>query len=178
MRRAVGAGVAEPDLAGPPPRVGDEVGPAPIRAVGAHGDEEEVAGEVDHRRPVAPRIVGHALHEGQAQRGQRDLRQRVPVGPDVSHVGRGQRRAGAGAVLDQHGLAQVARRGLGEGAHLHVGRAAGGEGDLDRHGALRGPSGLREAGRGKGGERREQRGAAGGHGGFLGFSAAKARGAL
>ncbi len=54
----------------------------------------------------------------------------VAVGCGLRDLGRADRAAGAGLVIDHDRLAHVLRHGLGHGAHDHVGGAAGRKGTI------------------------------------------------
>ena len=133
---AIGAGIAHAHLARAALGIGHQIGPCAIGALRPHADHEEIAGEVDDGGEIGAGIVAHPLHEGQAHRGQDELRQGVTIGPGVAHIGRGDGAAAAGAVFDLHRLAHGAGRGLGKAAHMHIGGAAGREGDLQGDGAV------------------------------------------
>ena len=110
------------------------------RAGRGHDDAEGDPRQLDDRRGVTDRIPQHLADPGGAQHGMRQLRQRVAVGCGLLQDRHGQRAAGAAAVLDQHLLAQLARRGFGQHAEGEVGGAARrpGQPQRDRPGRERG----------------------------------------
>ena len=65
----------------------------------------------------------------------RDEQQRVTVGRRLGHRLRGDVAAGAGAVVDDHLLADAGGQARGEDAGVGVGATAGGEADQDADGA-------------------------------------------
>ena len=124
MREAAASGVAEAHVAGVRPRVREQLAHVLPRRVGLHGERDRLAGERGHARErgvvelhVAG-VVGGADAVGVPH-------QRVAVGRLALHVRIAERAAGAGAVDDGHGLAEVAAGQLGELAREEIGRAAG-----------------------------------------------------
>jgi hypothetical protein len=180
IRSIVTSSVATPGRAvGDLARVGAGVGQQFLQRlpgrVGAHHDAEGVAHQPDHPGEVDQRVIGRARHQhGDAEDRVRHDRQRVAIRPRaLRQRGRAHAAAGAGPVLDHHGLAEPAPGTLAQRPHLDVGGAARREGqeDADRP--------VREARLAKGGACQQRggqrkRGAAGdalpGHGRFLPWS--------
>ena len=87
------------------------------------------------RREIGARIEGHALHEGQPQGRQRNLRNGIAIRPRPCDGGGGKCRPRAGAILRQYLHAKGTGCGFGKAAHLHIGGAAWREGHQQRDGA-------------------------------------------
>ncbi len=126
MQRGAGARRGIGHLAGV--RLGElhHVLPALELRLCAGGHTEGVAREMDDVGEVLGRIPRHVLHQGQAEHGDRNLRDGVPVRLRRGcHGRRSNRAAAAGLVVDHDRLTQHLRGAVGDGAHRDVGRSAG-----------------------------------------------------
>ena len=129
---------------------GHEIGPGLDGRLGGHHHPEGIAGDAQDVGDVLDRVPADLGGVGQAEHAQRDLRQGVAVRLGLLQGLRRQRAAGAGAVLDHHGLPEQLGRVFRQSAHGQVGGAARREGDhqldgLHRPGAL-GAQARRDAG--------------------------------
>ncbi len=125
MQRGAGARRRVGHLAGILLGEVDHVLPGLELRLGAGGDAEGVAGEVNDVGEVLGRIPGDFLHQRQAEHRDRNLRDGVAVGLGGGrHGGRADRAAAAGLVVDRDRLAENLRGAVGDRAHRDVGRAA------------------------------------------------------
>ena len=157
MRRAAGARAAEAAPAGVGLEVGNEAGHVLGRVLRAHHEEDQHARRGGHRHDVLGRIERHPGVDVRVDRHHAagTEQQRVAVRCRLGDHVAAQVAAGAGAVLDQHRLAQRVLQGLGDDAGDDVGGAAGRE--VDHHlDGLGGPGLGLHVGGGSGGEHAER----------------------
>jgi hypothetical protein len=133
----------------------DELGERVRRHVAADEEQHRLRAHQRDVREVAQRVVAGLLVGGRVarvrvrhadvpdQRVARVQQQRVAVGRGAAHRFAADAAAGAGAVVDDHRLAQRLRQFLGDDAAEHVGEAPGGprHDDLDRLARVVGRSG-------------------------------------
>ncbi len=152
MRRGAGPGVRVRKLAGIGARIVDQLAKALEWRIRAHHHAEGVTGDPYYVAEVLERLPVDRALVRQAIGGDRELRERVAVGPgEARHLRRPDHAAAAGLVLDDDRLAEIFLRDLGEFAQVHVGRAARRPRTDQRNGLCR--KGLRPYGRN---ERRER----------------------
>ena len=129
VEAGAGARRAIVDLAGVGLGVGEELLERLPRRIGSHHDTECVTADADDVGEVRARIESRLSHEGKAEDGDRDLRDRVAIGLcGRGHLARGERAGATRPILDDDRLPEMLFGRGRERAHADVGGAAGGPG--------------------------------------------------
>ena len=131
-------------LAGILLRVFDELGEGLDRDLGVHHQQVGELGEAGNRHEILFRVVRQVLVEERVNGvgAHRADKKGVSVRRGLGDGGRSDIAAGTGTVLDHEGLAVFGLKLLGDDAGEEIRRAAGAEGDDDRHLLLRPRRGL------------------------------------
>ena len=120
-------------------RKAEELGERADAERGWHDQHIRIAGDQDDRREILDRIEWQLWIDPdiRAVRARGGHEQRVAVGRAPRHCIGGDVAARAGAVLDDHRLAEAHGKLLAHHARQHVGRRARPDGDEDAHRLLR-----------------------------------------
>jgi hypothetical protein len=136
VQAGAGAGRAIVDLAGVGLGVGEELLERLPRRISSHHDTERVTADTDDVGEIRARIESRLGHEGKAEDGDRDLRDRVAIGLcGRGHLARGERAGAARPVLDDDRLPDMLFGRGRERAHADVGGTTSGP----RHDEVDGP---------------------------------------